>query len=664
MSPVPTPEYDVIFEFPKGNTVVNQPGSPLIELSIAAILINVGNGGSPTQPDPIAWARLPGLSASGPLTDLNTMVTVDLGASNADNLEGQLSRPGKSLEYVSTGTQFKLDAADQGGTITLSVVATKTGQNPQTRTAELAVPAAPAQLPSVTIPTEGGFKAGSSATITADGAIQITLTNTNMNSDELGVNHWLVQADNIEGKTVTVRRNLGSPVKRGGDANHWQAAYAYDPHGDDWRKFDTNVGSNGQMVSSLATPAERPTMFVARRPVFTMERWRQAIARWRANPLTRPTASSDSFFVAGTLPSNQFAPALPVYAFAFGLGSKAIVLTGNVHTDEHIGAYTMEAFIDFALSNDPHAVALRAECTFYCYPAMNPQGRHAGVSRVEPVTGRGTSQNPMNANRLFSTDYDHVPFSKVMRDIWIADLPNPIEANLDFHDAAIQTGRGMIYEENSGSFGGFLATDYITRTGVAVERNPSTVGPTSIGGWMMVNKNAAWRCTMEHYISDAVSIPEWKQWGRDAAMALRNHLVPGAEATWHRPVWVPWATGTTLSTVDGSTTSTNGVANGAGNTGMAFEIPANTTIELVVDAALVNIAALSIRHGSDATLSLAGGTGVDVHKQLNNPTKYQRRQQLTWGPDRSWAGIIGARNTNNSNDAVVTALNNTLYRIL
>ena len=568
------------------------------------------------------------------------------------------------MEYVSTGTQFSIVETDQGGTITLSVTSSKIGQVDQTRVATLDIPAAPAQPPSVVIPTEQGFKLGSSATITPEGAIQITLTDTNLNSEDLGVNHWLVQANNIKDKMVTVSRTLGNPVKRGGDANHWQAAYAYDPHGDDWRKFDTNVGSNGKMVSAIATPAEQPTMYVSRRPVFTMERWRRAITRWRANPLTRPTASSDSFFVAGTLPANQFAPDLPVYAFAFGLGSKAIVLTGNVHVDEHIGAFAMEAFIDFVLSNDPHAVALRAECTFYCYPAMNPQARHAGASRVEVLTGRGTAQNPVNANRLFSTDYDHIPYSKVMRDIWTADIPSQIEANLDFHDAAVLTGRGMVYEQNSGSYAGFLATDYVTRTGVAIERNPSAGGPNTVGGWMMANKGAKWRCTLEHYISDEVSIPEWKQWGRDAAMALRNYLIPGAEATWHRPVWVPWSLGTTMTETDGNTVSTNGVANGAGNTGMAFELPTNATIELVVDVALVNIAAVFIRHGSDATLTLAGGSAVDVHKQTGNPTKYQRRQQLTWAPNRNWAGLVGARNTSNSNNAVVTALSNTLYRIL
>ncbi len=52
----------------------------------------------------------------------------------------------------------------------------------------------------------------------------------------------------------------------------------------------------------------------------------------------------------------------------------SIILTGRVHPGESNSSYIMEGLIDFLISNDPGALALRNRFVFKIVPMLNPDG--------------------------------------------------------------------------------------------------------------------------------------------------------------------------------------------------------------------------------------------------------------------------------------------------
>lgn len=108
----------------------------------AQMLVDAGANPGPAPVAP-TFTTQPALLGS---TALGSTITVRLGGARgtpAPTLTGMLTRPGKAPVQVADGATFQIDAADQGGTITLSVTATNSAGSTPPATAALAVPAAP-----------------------------------------------------------------------------------------------------------------------------------------------------------------------------------------------------------------------------------------------------------------------------------------------------------------------------------------------------------------------------------------------------------------------------------------------------------------------------------------------------------------------------------------
>lgn len=605
--------------------------------------------GTPSANVAPAFTTQPSLTGT---TALGSTITVSLGAASgtpAPTLTGALTRPGKATVAVLNGDTFQIEAADQGGTITLDVTAT----NAAGSISASATMAPPAQVaPTVTIPDDGGYR-GTTATVTPAGEITITNVETFHSDPSLYVFHYFVRADNMLGKTLVARRSTDRPNTHGGDLTEWQMAWAYDPDGE-WFAFDNVVNAGAMITASNNNPCTQGTVYVARRPVFTSARWDRAIARWRANPLTSPTASANAQFVIGTLPAQDPAPAMDCYGFKVGTGTRAVTVTGNVHTGEHIGAYAYEAFVDWLLGSSADAIWLRANCTFYCYPKLNPQGRYAGVQRTELTTG-----NTTNSNRIFypPADYAHIPLSAVMTAAWAADLPATIDASLDFHDTAVSSvtgARGHYFQNNGGDFVGFARAEYLSRTGQEIVVEPSVIS-ASITSYMALQKAAPFGIAVEHQISSTVSIPEWQAWGRDQGVALRSHFDRSGGAKWIKPDWIIFP--------DTTVTDDNGALGLSrdGSPGAAFLIPEGKTIEVIFDLTMTNISGTNIRQSDLA--SLPSATSTTLHTRSGSSAPYRRVQQVTWTAQRPYVGFILGRN-NAGLPASATVQNITRYRVL
>lgn len=360
---------------------------------------------------------------------------------------------------------------------------------------------------------QGGYR-GTTATITASGEITIANAATAMSGD-LGVTHYLVRADNMVGRQLVVSRSTGAPNNKGTAMGQWQMAWAVDPHGDDWRAFSSVAIEGSMVVARTATVLTQDTVYIARRPVFTPQRWDAAIARWIASPLTSPTASGGTDCIVGLLPANDLAPQMPLYGFRFGTGPTPFVVTINIHSDEHIAGFSAEAMIDWLLSGNADAAWLRDRLTIYVYPRVNPQAHQIGAQRVEITTG-------LNANRIIGDAFDAIPLSKLLRDAWAADLPTKIGGHFDFHDAIQGNGQAFLYHIASLPFTALVNQVHSARTGRQVGVEEATYADM-IATYIQARYSPDFSVTPEYETSTAANIPEWKAWGLDLGAALRLH---------------------------------------------------------------------------------------------------------------------------------------------
>lgn len=338
--------------------------------------------------------------------------------------------------------------------------------------------------------------------------------------NDMDMRHFLIGVRGNLGKplTLSILRTGGQPIAGISEPyERWRGAWAYDPKGP-WHRFDRVEITTESYTSTRDALGEQDTVYVAMRPVFTNDRWMDAIIRWRQSPLTRPTASGDASFKVGTLPAGTTGngrayPAFDMYGFLIGTGPAVVPLTGNIHPDEHAGAYAFEGAIDFLLSDHPDAVSLRSKATFACYPRLNPQGRFLGWSRSEPMGN--------DANRIWTADFDHVPLSAVMRGVWAVDVTAPAFA-IDYHDWSDRNAGGSIWrrtEEPGGvAYTSALSSIYNARTGRALDMAYSDSNPTIGDYWR--GRGATWAATIEHGILLQDTWTDWQAYGVDSARAM------------------------------------------------------------------------------------------------------------------------------------------------
>ena len=292
---------------------------------------------------------------------------------------------------------------------------------------------------------------------------------------QLGGGHWRwidFKASGVQGANLT----FSISGEFGGDstgypptpANHelkdHEMVYSYD--GENWNYFphannqllnignpNTN-GANDVFKFSLGQPFTQNEVYVAYALPYTYARSVAHAETVLASPWAEPTASGNAQGVIGQAPAGvdelgRSQPALDLFAYRITNPAtdsatpkrRAMIATGQ-HAAETLGIYTYEGLVDWLISDDPRAAAVRDKVEVFCYPTLNASGRQAGLSRAM-LQWQNTDSNGYWYPAALAGANDYVdPERKEQRlngDAMIADEASTpgsvLDLFLDFHSS-------------------------------------------------------------------------------------------------------------------------------------------------------------------------------------------------------------------------------------
>lgn len=255
---------------------------------------------------------------------------------------------------------------------------------------------------------------------------------------------WLyVSADGVLGQTPTfvIDDNFATG---GANLNSHEMVYSYDQ--DEWFFFENNNrnASADTYTFSKNGPFTADRVYVAYGLPYSLGRAAAHTAAISTSPWVAPTLSGGSDLVIGQSPGGvddlgrEISPQ-DLYGYritdpaATGLKAK-IVLLGGVHANETLGNHTLEAMVDYLLSDTLDAALLRRRADFYVYPMVNPDGRFAGYNRStveDPARDPNRSWDPPS--------YDGQSEIAAVANAILADTAADVDFFIDFH-STVQAG--------------------------------------------------------------------------------------------------------------------------------------------------------------------------------------------------------------------------------
>ena len=255
---------------------------------------------------------------------------------------------------------------------------------------------------------------------------------------------WLYfSADGVNGLTPTFQID-DNFVTGGGNLNAHEMVYSYDQQ--NWSFFDNNARNAGAdtFTFSNSSPFTSNQVYVAYGLPYSLSQAETHTNAIASSPYVLPTTTGGADLVLGQSPGGiddlgRVIPANDLVGYRItdeaATGNKAkIVLAGGVHANETLGNRTLEAMVDYLLSDDLGASLLRRKAEFFVYPMVNPDGRLAGYNRstVEHVN--------LDPNRSWDPpNYDGQSEIALIGDAMIADTGADVDFFIDFH-STVQKG--------------------------------------------------------------------------------------------------------------------------------------------------------------------------------------------------------------------------------
>ena len=202
---------------------------------------------------------------------------------------------------------------------------------------------------------------------------------------------WLhFTAGNVLGRTLTfqIGNHFDTDPKR---LDHMQMVYALD--GERWQYFEFNEHDPVAKTFRFGnrSPFTTNRVAVAYGFPYPLSRVTEHTNRIRQSPWVSPTDSSNDQLMLGHSPGGtddlgRTIKPNPLYGYQItdpdSQGKKkTIVLMSGVHPNETLANHTLEALIDWLISDATHASELRKLANIYVYPMANPDGRSAGYNR-------------------------------------------------------------------------------------------------------------------------------------------------------------------------------------------------------------------------------------------------------------------------------------------
>lgn len=216
--------------------------------------------------------------------------------------------------------------------------------------------------------------------------------------------------------------------------------YSYDR--DNWFFFDNNDHNNGQQRFTFFNngPFTEHTVFVAYGLPYSYQDVVGHTALVRQSTWVTAPTSADTNLVIGQSPGgiDDLGRAISqrdIFGYRItdpsNQVSKAkIVISSGVHANESLANHTVEGLVNFLISDEFSAAALRKVADFYVYPMTNVDGRFAGYNRS---TVQHIDRDP---NRFWREDlYADMNDIQTVAEAMKTDTGQQIEYFIDFHSA-------------------------------------------------------------------------------------------------------------------------------------------------------------------------------------------------------------------------------------
>lgn len=217
-------------------------------------------------------------------------------------------------------------------------------------------------------------------------------------------NAYGIKITGANGWTPDFRLNTANGANPS-NVNRWEASWSYDPHGDTWNRFDTITRVDATTFTfANNAPFTQDTVYIHMAPFFSYTRWLARFEQFKLSSYVTSGAGLSTPYVLHSLPavtdpfSGRVIGAKDVHYMRISDWSVTapkipIFWMHGQHCDETVGAYVYEGAIDFLLSADPMAHALRQTCEFHVLLHVNPQGLDAGYYRSSPEGGGNRDHN-------------------------------------------------------------------------------------------------------------------------------------------------------------------------------------------------------------------------------------------------------------------------------
>lgn len=314
-----------------------------------------------------------------------------------------------------------------------------------------------------------------------------------------------------------------------GDAHRY--VYSYDQQ--TWAFFDFGENSDGYYRFSNLGPFTADVVWLAYALPYPWAATEAHMDRVSASPWVFPTPSADVDFVLGASNAGNLTdrgrpvPQLPMYGYLItdpeSTGPKTVVvLTTGTHPNETTGSYTFDGLVDFVLSDDQRAAALRAVADFYVYPNCNPDGRWAGHARSSPevpnVDHNHDWDNPIGYTNL-----------TILTAAMKADTGSAADYFFDFHAFNDPENIAIwIYAEhvNTPFVQGLVAREPTIQV-LFGSSPPDSPGVSRHWAHSPEGLNAEYTFTPESGFVAGWPVTRYRQQGRNYALALYDALVLG-----------------------------------------------------------------------------------------------------------------------------------------
>ncbi len=352
--------------------------------------------------------------------------------------------------------------------------------------------------------------------------------------DNYNSNRWkwfYFRVEGVEGRQM--RFQIGDHFAAGGGGRLAGKEMVYREEGGDWEFFDNNVWDSdaGTYTFHNDFSFTADTVWVAYSFPYPFQRVIEHVDSIKDSPWVSPTASSNDNLIIGASPGGiddrgRSVPQLPLFGYKITdpdstEEKERMVFCSGVHSNEVLAGYVLEGLVDWLVSDDPRAAALRREVEFYVYPMVVPDGRYAGYNR-------GGVQHPdRDTNRFWREDlYEDMDDIRQIAEAMKTDTGSErVSWVIDFHSWT-NTQNHFVFINSPGH-----ETDFwneLTRLEPSMEatvQNPGSTNPTT--RWFALNRlNADYGLVAETMFRPGEYPERFIAMGRRFGLAFFEEVAP------------------------------------------------------------------------------------------------------------------------------------------